>query len=408
MSKLFELLTRLEDQGRGNQPGTTSDVQAPSLDSISRSASTMLPVATERPAPSSWPAVVIHRDPPPAASIKAVGIIFDMGIVFVALSLFLGICFLSGNGSLQALLGNALVLAFVLIVLGMLYFLLCMLKQGDTPGTSLAGRHVPHAQEISARRGPDVLRLGAGTPAGSRKVAISRMNNRRRSLVEELALANRILASEGVLDAYGNISARSDSNPNHFLLARPAAAGLINPMDIVTYDLNGIVVTRNPAEIHAERFLHAEIYRARPDVMAIVYCRAPELIPFSSSTVALLPVSQMAAFLSKGVPVFESRQVGGVTDPLLHSRSIAQALAETLGDRPAVLIRAHGAVVVGSSLRVAVGRTYYMSMNARLQAQTILLGGKVAYVETPESAKEPSAPDEFDRAWEAWEHKLAI
>ena len=228
--------------------------------------------------------------------------------------------------------------------------------------------------------------------------------SRPRTLAEDLAFANRILASEGVLDAYGNMSVRDDANPNSFLLARPIAAELVTPADIVKYDFNGSTLERN-SEIHAERFLHAEIYRARPDVMAIVYCRSAELIPFSSSSVALLPVSQMAAFLGGGVPVFESRQVGAVGDPLLRARSLAEALARTLADKPATLIHGQGAVVVGASLREAVGRAYYMSVNARLQVQTILLGGKVAYVE-PDEPTRPSAPGEFDRAWELWEHKL--
>ncbi len=224
--------------------------------------------------------------------------------------------------------------------------------------------------------------------------------------ISDLVVANRILANEGVVDAYGHVSVRDSRNPNHYLLARHIAAGLVTAADIMEYDLDSKPVTGDPSAGYTERFIHGEIYRARPDVMAIVHCHAPDVIPFGASTVPLLPISHMAAFLGEGVPVFEIRKAGGVTDMLIRTPALGHALAETLADKPAALMRGHGAVVVGSSLHIVVGRAYYMNMNAKLQAQAILLGGKVTYLEGDEARK--AAPqDGYERAWELWTQKAA-
>lgn len=225
-------------------------------------------------------------------------------------------------------------------------------------------------------------------------------------LVQELVLANHILANEGVLDAYGHVSVRDPSHPEHFWLARHMAAGTVTAGDIIEYDLDSKPVSGDGSAGYTERFIHSEIYRARPDVKAIIHCHCPDLIPFTVSSVALRPVYHMAGFLEVPVPIFEIREAGGMTDMLIRSPELGRALAKTLGSKPAALMRGHGAVVVADSLHVVVGRAYYMNMNARLQEQAILLGGSVNYLD-PVEAQKTGAQDGFERAWDYWKHRLS-
>jgi ribulose-5-phosphate 4-epimerase/fuculose-1-phosphate aldolase len=224
-------------------------------------------------------------------------------------------------------------------------------------------------------------------------------------LIDDLVTANHILASEGILDGYGHVSVRDSRNPNHYFLSRSLAPGLVTAADIVEYDLdsNPIGDTRTG---YKERFIHGEIYKARPDVMAIVHDHSPAVIPFSVSSVPLRAVSHLAAFIGAGVPVFEIRDVDGMTDMLVSNRKRGQALAKVLADHPAVLMRGHGAAVVGATVKEAVGRAYYLDSNARLQEQAILLGGKVTYFE-PEEAKKTAPQDGYERAWGVWKQKAS-
>jgi ribulose-5-phosphate 4-epimerase/fuculose-1-phosphate aldolase len=224
------------------------------------------------------------------------------------------------------------------------------------------------------------------------------------ALIDDLVTANHILASEGILDVYGHVSVRDPANPNHFFLSRSQAPGLVTAADIIEYDLdsNPIGDTRSG---YAERFIHGEIYKLRPDVMAVVHDHSPAVIPFSVSSVPLRAVSNQGAFFgSEGVPVFEIRDVDGITDMLISNSKRGQALAKVLSDHPAVLMRGHGAVVVGGKLREVVGRAIYLDSDARLQEQAILLGGKVTYYE-PEEAKKTAPRDGYGRAWEMWKRK---
>ena len=224
------------------------------------------------------------------------------------------------------------------------------------------------------------------------------------ALVQELVLANHILANEGVVDAYGHVSVRDPANPQHFLLASHMAAGTVTAADIVEYDLDSNPVRPNAPTGYTERFIHGEIYRARPDVTAIVHCHAPDLIPFGVTGIALRPVYHMGAFLGEGVPVFEIRDAGGVTDMLIRNSALGRALAQTLGDKPAALMRGHGAVVVASSLHVVVGRAYYMNLNARLQLQALQVCAPITYLE-PEEARKAAPQDGYERSWALWKHQ---
>jgi ribulose-5-phosphate 4-epimerase/fuculose-1-phosphate aldolase len=225
-------------------------------------------------------------------------------------------------------------------------------------------------------------------------------------LIDELVIANHILASIGVVDAYGHVSVRDDRDPKRYLLARHMAAALVTAGDIIEYDLDSKPLNAGESTGYTERFIHGNIYKARPDVKAVVHFHAPEVIPFGVTGIPLRPVFHMAAFLGEGVPVFEIRKAGGVTDMLIRNNALGQALAETLGNKPAVLLRGHGAVVVAPSLHVVTGRAYYMTVNARIQAQAMQLsGGKVTYLEGDEARK--AAPqDGYERSWDLWKHSV--
>ncbi len=223
-------------------------------------------------------------------------------------------------------------------------------------------------------------------------------------LIEDLVAANHILAAEAVVDGYGHVSARHDKNPQRFLISRSIAPELVTAADIVELDLDGNAVDATGRKLYLERFIHGEIYKRRPDVKSIVHHHAASIISFGITKVPLRPVYHMAAFVGEGVPVFEIREAGGDTDMLVRNPGLGRALAAVLGDKPAALMRGHGAVVVGSSISEAVARSVYLQTNAKLQAQAIALGGDVTYLNEGEVANLKS-PNWYDRAWELWKRK---
>ena len=223
------------------------------------------------------------------------------------------------------------------------------------------------------------------------------------ALVDELALANRILADQGVVDGFGHISVRHDKAPGHYLLARSMAPALVAPGDIMEYDADSSPVDPRGRASYLERFIHGEIYRARPDVMAVVHNHSPGLIPFGVAGAALRPVYHLAGFLGGGVPVFEIRDTAGpATNLLVSNNSYGRALAGVLASHPVALMRGHGAVVVGSSIKQAVFRAVYTEVNARLQAEAQRLG-TVNFLTDEEAAAASKTNDGLiERPWELW------
>jgi len=241
------------------------------------------------------------------------------------------------------------------------------------------------------------LAQNSNTPAGSAAPKPSQ--------IEELVLANHILSNEGVLDAYGHVSVRDERTPNQFLLARAIAAGSVTASDIITYDLNSNPVGDNRPSF-SERFIHGQIYKARPDVMSVVHFHAADVIPFTVSSVPLRPMIHMAGFLPQVVPIFEIRTFGGLTDMLVRSNELGKGLADTLGDKPVVLLRGHGAAVAAPSLHIAAGRAYYTIANAKAQLQTMLVAGDTLTYLDPEEAKKAGDQDGFERGWNFWKSKV--
>jgi HCOMODA/2-hydroxy-3-carboxy-muconic semialdehyde decarboxylase len=192
-----------------------------------------------------------------------------------------------------------------------------------------------------------------------------------------------------------------------FLLARSVAPELVTRDDIMEFDLDGQAVDPRGRTPYRERFIHSEIYRARRDVNAIVHCHAPSLIPFADSDVPLRAMYHMAAFVADGVPVFDIRAAAGMTDLLVSDAKLGRALTQTLGNKPVALMRHHGAVVVASSIPNVVGRSVYLDLNARVQLQTVSLGGTASYIDPAEARLRMSDPNEYSRAWELWTRKLS-
>jgi HCOMODA/2-hydroxy-3-carboxy-muconic semialdehyde decarboxylase len=223
-------------------------------------------------------------------------------------------------------------------------------------------------------------------------------------LIEDLACAYRILAEHGVIDGYGHVSVRSERDPGRYLLARALAPELVTEADIMEYDLDSTPLDPRGRESVRERFIHGEIYKTRSEVNAVVHNHSPSVIPFGVTTAALRPIFHMAAFVGDGVPTFEIRDAQEGTDLLVKTPYLGQALARTLGKHPAALMRGHGAVVVGENLPRAVGRSVYLEINARLQAQAMAIAGaagKIAYLDDREVAASVPVQD-YGRAWHLW------
>lgn len=221
---------------------------------------------------------------------------------------------------------------------------------------------------------------------------------------EELATANHILFDQGVLDGFGHVSARHPGRADRFLLSRNLAPALVSEDDVLEFDLDGEPVGVTGRKVYLERFIHGEIYRARPDVGAVVHSHAPSLLPFGIvAGVRFCPVCHMAGFIRPDVPVFEIRaHAGEASDLLIRDSGLGRDLVRCLGDHPLVLMRGHGATVVGTSLRQAVFRAVYTEVNARIQAAALGLGPVTGLTAGEAEAADAANDGQIGRAWEFW------
>ena len=228
------------------------------------------------------------------------------------------------------------------------------------------------------------------------------------TLTGDLVHANRILALEGIVDGFGHISARDERDPARFLLSRSMAPATVTARDIMAFDRNGEPIDAKGRKVFVERFIHSEIYRARPDVLAVVHSHSPGVIPFGITATSLRAVSHMGGFLGTGTPIFEIRETGGdATDMLIRNRPLGAALARTLGASPYALMRGHGSVAVGESIKQVVYRAIYAEFNARLQAEALRLG-TINYLTEAEALGAMRANDAvIDRPWDLWKSKVA-
>jgi ribulose-5-phosphate 4-epimerase/fuculose-1-phosphate aldolase len=229
-----------------------------------------------------------------------------------------------------------------------------------------------------------------------RKLAASR------GLIEDLVAASRVLAMHEVLDAYGHVSARSDRRPERFIMSRSLAPALVTAADLMELDADSEPL-RDKRKGFLERYIHGEIYRARPEVMAVVHSHSASVIPFGVSRTRLRPVYHMGSFLWSGAPVFEIRKEREANDLLIRDRPLGKALAGSLGACTCVLMRGHGMTVVGDSVPEAVFRAIYTEMNARLQLQAMRLEGPIEFLSDEEGRRSTAANrGTLERPWELW------
>jgi len=228
-------------------------------------------------------------------------------------------------------------------------------------------------------------------------------------LIDDLVAANHILYHHGVVDGYGHASIRHPEKPERFLIAAAIAPGRVRASDILELDLDGNTVDGVGRPVYSERFIHAEVYRARSDVNAVIHSHSPTVIPFSVTDVPLRPIINQASCLQSGVPVFNSRFVPEATTPLVDNPAVGKALVAKLADHSVVLMRGHGNTIVAPHIREAVSRAIYTERNAQLLLQTLALNRPIEYLDPDEvRAMQSNRPTTagpshgVDRIWQMW------
>jgi ribulose-5-phosphate 4-epimerase/fuculose-1-phosphate aldolase len=230
-------------------------------------------------------------------------------------------------------------------------------------------------------------------------------------ILDELVAGNRILAHFGVVDAYGHISARDPQNPKQFLLSRSRSPELVDRDDIVTYGLNGEELNANGRPGYLERYIHAGIYAARPDINAVVHSHADDVVPFGITKQPLLPVLHSSADIGLNVPVWDIRKkFGSKTNLLVSKIEMGHDLAKKLGKNTVVLMRGHGFSCGASSVYGAVKIAVYLPHNAHILTTALHFGKPVPLSQgeiDAMSAMDPTAPASR-RAWEYWCTKAGV
>jgi len=228
-----------------------------------------------------------------------------------------------------------------------------------------------------------------------------------RQLFEDIAIGSRICAAEGVFDAFGHLSVRHPTTPDRFFMTKSMAPALATADDIVELDLDSRPCGGDSRPLFLERFIHGEIYKARPDVRSIVHSHSPSVIPFSLVENPMRAMFHTAAFIAAGVPVFDIAELYGETDMLVSDQDKGKALARSLGGKSVCLMRAHGSVAVGPSLQHAVSRAVYTEINAKLQWQATTLGGPIAALSEGEGRLADAVNlAGVGRPWELWKKRV--
>ena len=236
------------------------------------------------------------------------------------------------------------------------------------------------------------------------------MPDRLDDLRYELALASRMLAHEGVLDAFGHVSLRHPSDPGRYLLPRSRSPQLIEPADVLEFTLDSEPVRAPTVKLFAERVIHGCIYQARPDAMAVCHHHAAAVLPFAIAGVPIVPVFHLGAAVGEAMPFWDQRDEFGDTNLLVVKSEEGRSLARALGQHPAVLMTHHGATVVGADVRELVSRSIFMCQNAQFQLQAHLLGKVVPLSsgETRLAGTINALPNVVGRTWEYWSMRLDL
>ncbi len=225
-------------------------------------------------------------------------------------------------------------------------------------------------------------------------------------LIEDLVAANRILVDHGVMQAYGHVSARDLKNPERYWLARAMPPVLVTADDLLEFDLDSRPVRPAAPKLYAERAIHGEIFRARPDVVCVVHSHCESLIPFCNTDVKLRPMVGNAGFIGHGAPVFDIRDIDDSGDMNVCTAEQGRGLARSLGAHPLCLMRGHGVVVVGASIREAVRRAVISDANARLQLQALRLGPVKYLTEVEIAYAAKRSGHDTDRGWDLWKKQV--
>src|ERR1700730_1629178 len=264
-------------------------------------------------------------------------------------------------------------------------------RRGFLSGSSLllTGALLGASDETEASRGPASAAPARPDPPQDKA-----------TLFSDLVIANRILADQGVVDGYGHVSVRNPANPNHFFISRWLAPDLVTVNDIVELDYDCVPANGDTRKLYSERWIHAKISRVRPDVKSIVHTPAPTVVLMGTINEPLLPIYHMGGFLGTGLPTFDIRKSFGNTNMLINEAAKGKALAQSLGNYPAALMRGHGGVTVGNSIMHSVGRSVYLKINAEMHLQA---GSRKVETLSPGAAHLAEVGNqEFPKDWDLW------
>lgn len=223
--------------------------------------------------------------------------------------------------------------------------------------------------------------------------------------------ANRILANEGVVDAFGHVSVRDPRDPGRYVMSYARSPALVEIGDLMVFAQDGSPLDSSGRRPYSERMIHGAVYEARPDVNAVIHHHAYSVIPFSVTSTPLVPLTHTAAVIGPHIPVWDIADEFGETDTLVRSMEIGRSLAATLADNTCLLMRGHGAVVVGASIKEAVLSAIYLEVNARILLQTLSLSNspKALSEREVELARETQfSPLGADRAWEYYSRRAGL
>jgi ribulose-5-phosphate 4-epimerase/fuculose-1-phosphate aldolase len=231
-------------------------------------------------------------------------------------------------------------------------------------------------------------------------------------LLRDLVLSNRILANEGVVDAFGHVSIRHPDDPGRFIISRSLGPELVTEDDLQLFTLDGEQVGGHPDRPYAERVIHGAVYETRPEVLSVCHNHAPSVIPFSVTGVPLRPIAHLAAPIGAEIPVWDIADQFGDTDMLVRTMAQGRSLAKTLGANTVSLMRGHGSVVTGPNVRAVTSIGIYLALNARLLLQALPLG-EVRYLSAGEieqaGALSAMTLDSLGlrRAWDTWVRRVS-
>lgn len=226
-----------------------------------------------------------------------------------------------------------------------------------------------------------------------------------KAAISELVIANRIVAHLKLVDSFGHVTIRNPENPQRFFMSRSRAPSLVTKDDILEFNLDSSPVDLRGFSPYKERFIHGALFKARPDVMAVCHNHAHELLPLAVTKTAMRPALHSASVIGHHVPVWDIRDEFGDTDLLVTSNEMGDSLARAVGQGRAALMRGHGSVIAGGSLRDVVFTTYYLRLNAEVLIKAMSMGKDVTYLSAGEvdmSGELHSQPLSQGRAWEEW------